>query len=50
MTQAGLAFANFSNIGVYTYKLCDKTNTLGTCSLIVNPGPKVAISYVSENN
>ncbi|XP_059161356.1 uncharacterized protein LOC131944640 isoform X2 [Physella acuta] len=49
MTQAGLAFANFSNIGVYTYKLCDKTNTLGTCSVIVNPGPKNHTIYVTDS-
>ncbi|CAL1538548.1 unnamed protein product [Lymnaea stagnalis] len=49
MTTAGLAFINLNTIGVYTYKLSERSKILGTFSVIVNPGPKSHTIYVTEN-
>ena len=40
-TKVGLATTHFSTIGVYHYRIADSPADFNTCSIIVNPGPKV---------
>ncbi|KAH3839787.1 hypothetical protein DPMN_113224 [Dreissena polymorpha] len=40
-TKVGLATTHFSTIGVYQYRIADSPAEFNTCSVIVNPGPKV---------
>jgi len=40
-TKVGLATTHFSTIGVYHYRVADSPSDFNTCSVIVNPGPKV---------
>jgi len=40
-TKVGLATTHFSTIGVYHYRIADSPAEFNTCSVIVNPGPKV---------
>ena len=42
VTKAGLATTHFSTIGVYHYRVAESPDSLNTCSVIVNPGPKVS--------
>ena len=42
VTKVGLATTHFSTIGVYHYRVAESPDSLNTCSVIVNPGPKVS--------
>ena len=41
VTKVGMATTHFSTIGVYHYRVAESPDSLNTCSVIVNPGPKV---------
>ena len=40
-TSVGLATTQYTTIGVYNYRITNGPDSMNTCSVIVNPGPKV---------
>lgn len=44
-TRLGLATVQYSTVGVYHYRVTETRNAISTCSVIVNPGPKVNPTY-----
>lgn len=46
MTRSGIVITSFASIGLYTYKVSDNSEAMNSCSIIVNPGPKVVVTVV----
>ncbi|CAG2248845.1 unnamed protein product [Mytilus edulis] len=40
-TSVGLATTQYTTIGVYNYRIVNGPDSMNTCSVIVNPGPKL---------
>lgn len=40
-TSIGMATTQYTTIGVYNYRVVNAPDSMNTCSVIVNPGPKV---------
>ncbi|XP_063446523.1 uncharacterized protein LOC134726026 isoform X8 [Mytilus trossulus] len=48
-TSVGLATTQYTTIGVYNYRIVNGPDSMNTCSVIVNPGPKNHTIHLTDN-